>query len=329
MSRKLRLLALVFMLGVGVTPPFSAQQPSPRSAPDDEISNAPVHPSLAAINDYLLTFGVANAQVMSVALMVDGNYPPGQPTLYVADRTLHLNSQFVAHDPRRRDEVGLVWTFDTRRSTPGTLVNDVPGILASADTVQQTRLSVERWVELPCYSAEFGELPYPIAPGYENIEFVDDFYLGGETQPFRPVAEITVGGFLPASFFRQISAYGDNVLGVTFAFIFVDPITRQFTDIDHNGKLDAAWTEIYFNDLRYWGDVTAPGVDPQQVIDLPTIASHEAGHAFGLGHFGRMFENHGVFNVAGYNIMSQIYVPNRQLSGTPTGAFCGIYGSWQ
>jgi len=315
-------LVLVFMLAV-VTAPVSAQQ-----APDDEIANAPVHPSLAAINDYLLASGVANAQVTSVALMVDRNYPANHPILYVADRTLRLNSQFVANDPRR-DEVGLFWTFDTRRSTPRTLLNGVPGIIASADTVQQTRLSVERWVELPCYSAEFGELPYPVAPGYENIEWVDDFYLGREPQPFRPVAEITVGGFLPASSFRQIFAHGDNVLGVAYQFTFIDPITRQPTDIDHNRKLDTFWTEIYFNDLHYWGDVAAPGIDPNQVIDLQTVALHEAGHAFGLGHFGRTFENHGVFNVAGYNIMSQFYLPNRSLFGTPTGTFCGIYGSWQ
>lgn len=325
MNKRIKLLSLTAMLIVGLTTPRFAQQ----AAPDDEIANASVHPSLAAINDYLLTSGVRDAQVTSVALMVDRNYPADHPILYVADRTLRLNSQFVANDPRRRSDVGLDWTFDTRRSTPRTLVNGVPGILASADTVQQTRLSVERWVELPCYSAEFGELPYPLAPGYENIEFVDDFYLGGETQPFRPVAEITVGGYLPASFFRQIFAHGDNILGVAYQFTFIDPITRQPTDIDHNGKLDTFWTEIYFNDLHYWGDVTAPGIDPNQVIDLQTVALHEAGHAFGLNHFGRTFANRAGIMFAGYNIMSQVYTPNRSLFGTPTGTFCGIYASWQ
>ncbi len=323
---KVLIFLLAFLLAVGVTAPLFAQQ----TAPDDEIANAPVHPSLVAINNLLPASGVTNAQVTSVALMVDKNYPANHPILYVADRTLRLNSQFVANDPRRRDEVGLYWTFDTRRSTPRTLVNGVPGILASADTVEQTRLAVERWVQLPCYSAAFGELSYPIAPGYENIEFLDDFYLGGETQRFRPVAEITVGGFLPATFFRQVfGANGDNILGLTHTFTFIDPITRQPTDIDHNGKLDTAWTEIYFNDLRYWGDVTAAGIDPDQVFDLQTVASHEAGHAFGLNHFGRTFGTPAGIWVAGYNIMSQVYIPNRSLFGTPTGAFCGIYGSWQ
>lgn len=319
----LRVLLLTFMLAI-VNAPLFAQQASP----DDEIANAPVHPSLAAINNLLTASGVSNAQITQLALIVDKNYPPDHPTLYVADRSLRLPSQFVADDPRRRSEVGLYWTFDTRRSTPHTLVNGVPTILASSEAVQQTRLSVESWVALPCYSAAFGELPYPIAPGYENIEFVDDFYLGGETQPFRPVAEITVGGFLPASFFRQISTHGDDILGVTYQFSFIDPITRQPTDIDHNGKLDTFWTEIYFNDLHYWGDVTAPGIDPNLVIDLQTVALHETGHAFGLNHFGRTFANPAGIIFAGYNIMSQVYIPNRSIFGTPTGAFCGIYGSW-
>ena len=323
-----RILLLAFMLAV-VTAPLSAQQAPPTSAPADEIANAPVHPSLAAINNLLAASGVTNAKVTQVALMVDRNYPPQHPTLYVADHTLRLDTQFVAYDPRRRSDVGLDWTFDTRRSTPYTLVNGTVGTLPSAEAVLQTRLAVTKWPGLSCYSANFGEVPYPVAPGYENVELIDDFYLGGETQPFRPVAEITVGGFLPASFFRQIFADGDNVLGVTYLFAFYDPLTGRPTDVDHNGKLDTFWTEIYFNDLRYWGDATAPGIDPYLVFDLETIASHEAGHAFGLGHFGRLFQNNAGFFVSGYNVMSDFYIgPHRQLNGINTGAFCGIYGPW-
>ena len=327
MTKSIKLPLIYLALFAGLATTVLAQQPV---EPLDEITDAPVNPTLAAMNQVPLKIGTAEARVAQVALMVNRNYPPGERTLYVADRTLRLPTQFVANDPRRRSNVGIEWTFDTRRSQAQTILNGIPQLWTSAEAVNQTRLAVNRWISLPCYSADFGELPYPIAPGFENIEWVDDFYLGAEPQPFRPVAEITVGGFLPASFFRQIwGAHGDDILGVTYQFIFYDPATGQPTDIDHNGKLDGFWSEIYFNGLYYWGDATSPGVDPFSVVDLQTIALHESGHAFGLNHFGQTFENHGGFRVAAYNIMSQFYPgPFRSVSGTPTGTFCGLYGSW-
>lgn len=99
------------------------------------------------------------------------------------------NTQFVTHDPRRRPEVGLEWTFDARRASPFTLVNGVVGTLPPVEAIGQTRRAVTTWTAQPCYRAYFAEVPYPVAPGYENIEFIDDFYLGGEMQPFHPVAE--------------------------------------------------------------------------------------------------------------------------------------------
>lgn len=328
MTKSISCLFMYLVLLPGLTMMVVGQQPT--NAVDSEIANAPVDPTLAAMNQVPLKIGASEARVTQVALMLKTDYPPGQPTLYVADRSLRLPTQFVSNDPRRRTNVGLEWTFDTRRTQALTLVNGVPQMLTTADVVNQTRLAVNSWISLPCYSAYFAELPYPIAPGFENIEWIDDFYLGAEPQPFRPVAEITVGGFLAASFFRQIfPASGDNVLGVAYQFAFYDPETGRPTDIDRNGKLDGFWSEIYFNGLHYWGDATAPGVDPFSVFDLQTVALHESGHTFGLGHFGRLLENHGGFHVNGHNIMTNLYLgPVRTVSGIPTGTFCGLYGNW-
>lgn len=70
-------------------------------------------------------------------------------------------------------------------------------------------------------------------------------------------------------------------------------------------------------------------VAPLSVIDLQTVALHESGHAFGLHHFGRISVNHGGFKVAGFNILNQVYPgANREVAGTPTGAFCGLYDDW-
>jgi hypothetical protein len=266
-------------------------------------------------------------------LMVTREYPQSLPTVFVADHTLHLPTEFVAVEPRRMDfdgnnYVGLTWTYDTRRGSAQTLTNGVPGTLTPDQSVGMARLNVDMWTALDCYRAYFAEIPYP-RPGFENTEIIDDIFLGGETQPFRGAAEIVFGGFLPATFFRQrFGAGGDYVLGVTYWFAMRDA-SGQLTDIDHNGKFDTGWTEIYFNDLYYWGDAAAPGFDPR-ILDLGTVGLPETGHAFGLGHFGRIFEIPGVFTIAAFNIMSQIYTgPFRYIGNVPTGAFCSMYGSWQ
>ena len=146
-------------------------------------------------------------------------------------------------------------------------------------------------------------------------------------QPFAPVAEITYGGFLPYTLFRQLyGPNGDNILGFTFQFAFAE--NGQPTDIDNNGKFDGFWSEIYFNDGYYWGNETSPGFDPFSVASLNAVGLHEAGHAFGLNHWGITFENHGGLKYAGDNVMSQHYQPYVTTKGESSGAFCGIYASW-
>jgi len=328
MRRSISYATLAYLIFAGLTMTVFGQQSA--GSVDDEVKDAPVNPTIAAMNRVPLRIGTSEGRVTQAALIVNSSYPPGEPTVYVADRTLRLTTEFVSNDPRRGTYVGLEWTFDARRAQALTLANGTPQILTPAKAVNQTRLAMNTWISQPCYSAYFAEKPYPIAPGFENIEWVDDFYLGAEPQPFRLVAEITVGGFLPASFFRQVfGVNGDNILGVTYLFAFYDPATGEPTDLDHNGKLDGFWTEIYFNDLFYWGDAVAPGVVPFSVVDLQTVALHESGHAFGLGHFGSLFENHGGFHVDAYNIMTDVYLgPLRSVSGTPTATFCALYGRW-
>jgi hypothetical protein len=257
--------------------------------------------------------------------MVNKDYPPGAPTFYTVDRTHRLTTQFAANDPRREPFVGLGWTYDMRHGNATTIVNGSPALWTATQSHDMARQNVQTWVGLPCYKAIFEEVPYPIAPGYENVEWIDDYFLGLEAQPFRPAAEITFGGIMPYAFFQV--AYGPNaafILGVTYSFSFYDSSGNP-TDIDHNGMLDTYWTEIYFNGLYAWGD-TQDYFAPY--LDLGTVGLHESGHAFGLAHDGKDFDNHGGFHLASYNIMTQIYLPQRSVSGVPTASFCSIYGRW-
>lgn len=93
MRKSITSLLVPLILFAGLTVKVSAQQP-PDSV-DAEIANAPVDPTLAAMNQVPLRIGTSEARVTQVALVVNKDFPPGQPTLYVADRMLRLPTPFV------------------------------------------------------------------------------------------------------------------------------------------------------------------------------------------------------------------------------------------
>lgn len=111
---------------------------------------------------------------------------------------------------------------------------------------------------------------------------------------------------------------------MTFTFIFVDNAGLP-TDIDRNGRADAAFREIYYNRNFGWAD---GDVIPAN-IDIESIVTHEAGHAFGLGHFGKVFfKNDGTIQYAPKAIMNAVYVSQfRPLTGTDIASFCRIWAN--
>ena len=64
-------------------------------------------------------------------------------------------------------------------------------------------------------------------------------------------------------------------------------------------------------------------------VDVQSVVTHEAGHAFGLAHFGKVFEdNRGVIKYAPRSMMNAVYVsPFRALTGTDNASFCQLWAS--
>lgn len=119
------------------------------------------------------------------------------------------------------------------------------------------------------------------------------------------------------------------ILAVTYTWGLVDG-SGQFTDIDNNGKLDTAFSDIYYN--------TTIGAFPfglewkiDDNVDVETIALHEVGHALSQTHFGSIFVvgSTGALHIAPRAVMNEIYFGVQQsLLGTDLSGHCSIWGSW-
>jgi hypothetical protein len=158
-------------------------------------------------------------------------------------------------------------------------------------------------------------------------DLIDGLVAGNPALIGTPQADITHAGWLPAAFFNAIAPGGGNfILGVTFTFIFVDDDGNP-TDVDRDGTADTAFREIYYNLNFGWSE----GPSRPRGVDIASVATHEAGHAFGLGHFGKVFiDNKDVIKFAPRAVMNAVYVsPFADLAGTDNASFCSIWAHRQ
>jgi hypothetical protein len=286
-------------------------------------SDDPVYsPVLARMNAQLRAAGVRAVAIEKAELLFDGSTYAGQGTTIIAnDRTHLFSSLFVENDPRRGGGADISYLVD---QSDGVVLSFTPvgAVVALSNAVTEPELdaSMAAWAGMKCNGPGVVKVPDTGA----DPDLIDGILFANPTLIGTPFADITFAGWLPGAFFNAIIPNGSTlIIGVTFSFIFVD-LNGTPTDLDRNGYADAAFREIYFNRGFAWGT----GGNPLN-IDLQTAAIHEAGHGFGLAHFGKLFfKASGVLQFAPKAIMNAAYTgEDREIRGTDNASFCHIWAN--
>lgn len=248
-------------------------------------------------------------------------------TIVANDRTHQVESLFVARDPRRGGSADISYLVDQSDGNAFAFANPTGNavvVLPNAVTEPILDRAMRRWQEEPSCP---GPAAVKVADTGADPDLVDGLINGDPTQIGTPFADITHAGWLPPAFFDKLAPQGSQfILGVTFTLVFVDDEGNP-TDIDNNGRSDTGIREIYYNLGFGWSE----GSNRPRGIDIDSVATHESGHAFGLGHFGKVFvDNKGALKFAPRAVMNAVYVsPFASLVGTDNASFCSIWAHRQ
>jgi hypothetical protein len=288
--------------------------------------DVPVYsPALAKLNDVLRKARIENIALDKAELLVtEGASRDFATTIIANNRTHLLSSQFVEDDPRRGRPANTITYLVDQSDGSALSWKTAPGgaivQLSNAVTEPELDTSMAAWATQGCN----GPAVTKIADSGADPDLVDGLVLGLRRQLGTTVADITHAGWLPREFFDGLAPNGSaSILGVTFTFIFVDDNDNP-TDVDRNGRADVAFREIYYNQRFPWGT----GGNPSN-IDIQSVAIHEAGHAFGLNHFGMVFLTEtGAIQFSPKAIMNAVYVfEDRTIYGTDNASFCDIWAN--
>lgn len=243
-----------------------------------------------------------------------GAYEAGQ-TVYANDRELRLSSQWVPNDPNRfADGNNITYVVD-KSFASANFFNQSPVI----DAEPAIDASFETWNELACSNLNIVKREDVEGTNYSVILNTGEQIIN----PFH--ADISTIGFLPGFIFDDVLGpdASENVLGVTFTFIWIDENGNP-TDINGDGYQDTALAEVWYNDAFAW---STDGTE----TDVETVALHENGHALGLGHFGKVFvtTKNNKLHISPRAVMNAFILGDlHNPLGTDNGAFCGLYASW-
>jgi hypothetical protein len=233
-----------------------------------------------------------------------------------------VSSAFVARDPRRGGGADITYIVDQSNESAFSRTATRPiFLLTKAELEPAIDASMLTWQNQPSCGA-----PTVTKVAYTGVDpdLIDGIVLGDASKIGTPQADITQAGWLAPAFFNRLAPNGSSfILGVTFTFIFSN--NGVPTDIDNDGRADVAFREIYYNRGFFW---TA---DPTfaRAIDIQSVATHESGHAYGLGHFGKVFlDSKGVIHYSPKAIMNAVYVSSyRDLAGTDNASFCQLWAN--
>jgi len=230
----------------------------------------------------------------------------GSTVFYKNTGNKQLAFDFVPFDPRRTWNPTAGFSYLVDQSDGATLSG-----LPNAVTEPAIDAAMTTWdVDTAC-----SDLPmFKYADSGADPDLIDfSLGFGPPPGPGWPYADLVHGGWT--------LAFAPPILGVTFTFGFTN--NGVFTDINNDGKIDAALREIYYSSYYFWNIGSN--------IDVETIALHEAGHGLSQGHFGSLSrtEANGKFHFSPLAVMNAGYTQVQQdLKPTDLAGHCSIWGNW-
>ena len=215
---------------------------------------------------------------------------------------------FVPGDPRRDSWSGvgagdsITWTSD---------LTDGDARLGLGPTQAAINSAMATWNGIKC-----SNIPLALVPAVGDVGFVEAILTGGASGSFVPAADVVHAGF---------GTIVDLILPPPIIAVFFIDGSGNPTDIDDNGKLDAALREIYYTLNFPWG------INTNFPIDVETVALHEAGHGLSQAHFGKLFrtDRNGKFHFAPRAVMNAGYTGQQhKLAGSDKGGHCSNWANW-
>jgi hypothetical protein len=214
--------------------------------------------------------------------------------------------RWVAGDPRRAAQgPDLTYRVDL---SEGFGLND----LASGATEEAIDRAMATWSSDSCLQKL--RVIKRQGDGPVDADIFDSQFGYGEFGDYR-AADVVHAGWLPPNFFERVTGPGggESVVAISVTFIYVN-LEGEPSDLDGDGYMDAAHSEIYYNQGFSWTNGDTDGR-----IDVETVALHEVGHALGVGHV----------NPPPVAVMNPVYTGARKrLRPVDHAALCSIWSSW-